>query len=370
MPTIEETVEYVVSAPSWDERVARIRVIPQRHGTADHPAIYAAIAQEAYVQDLAPDFAYIHVREFYEPEFFEVAYAAAAAATDGFRRVDVNTLAETIERDPRTLLAFRTVAGLTREEFAHSTHLAGEPLGLHGVSGSKVDSMERRGTAVTADQARVIATTVAAIVAGTLFPPAPGDLKSRQQKPDTIDGWASVQHFAAAGVPYSLFLHQRHYGGSYRQLLDATSKARGDLIEDAVEALFRDSGIPYIRTGSHNQGDIQERFEVHVTPAPDFVVFDTSDSLRALLECKGASDGGTARDKALRFERLRDEAARLGGIPLLAVLGGIGWARVNDTLGPVIRDTEARVFTLATLPQMLSVTPFPSLAGLAAGEAE
>jgi hypothetical protein len=49
---------------------------------------------------------------------------------------------------------------------------------------------------------------------------------------------------------------------------------------------------------------------------------------------------------------------------LLAVLGGIGWARVNDTLGPVIRDTDGRVFPVANLPEMLTIAPFPSLLGL------
>ena len=106
-------------------------------------------------------------------------------------------------------------------------------------------------------------------------------------------------------MPYSIFLHQRHYGGAFRQVLDATSGRRG------------------------------------------------------MLECKGTNDGGTARDKALRFQRLRDESVRLGGIPLVAVLGGIGWSRVNDTLGPVVRDTDGRVFTLANLPELLMTTPFP-----------
>lgn len=124
--------------------------------------------------------------------------------------------------------------------------------------------------------------------------------------------------------------------------------------------------MPFLRTGSHNQGDIAARFEIRVAPAPDFVVFDVSDTLRAMLECKLVNDGGTARDKALRFERLRAEAVRLGGVPLLAVLGGMGWARVNDTLGPVVRDTDGRVFTLSTLPQMLDVAAFPTLRGLAA----
>jgi hypothetical protein len=199
-------------------------------------------------------------------------------------------------------------------------------------------------------------------MSGTLFGSPPGDLKSKQQKPDTINGWVTVQQFAAHGVPYGVFLHQRHYGGAYRQLLDATSELRGNLIEDAVEALFTEHGVPYIRTGSHNQAEIEARFDVQVRPAPDFVVYDDSDNLRAMLECKGANDGGTARDKALRFERLREESVRLGGIPLIAVLGGLGWMRVNDTLGPVVRDCDGRVFSVSNLVDMLTVAPFPTLA--------
>ena len=68
---------------------------------------------------------------------------------------------------------------------------------------------------------------------------------------------------------------------------------------------------------------------------------------------------------SLRFSRLRAESIRLGGIPLVAVLGGIGWARINDALGPVVRDTDGRVFTLATLSSMLEVAPFPGLLGTA-----
>ena len=86
--------------------------------------------------------------------------------------------------------------------------------------------------------------------------------------------------------------HPAIYAAVARQVLDATSVQRGDLIEDAVEALFKENGIPHVRTGGHNQGDIEARFGVLVTPAPDFVVFDESDTLRAMLECKGANDGG------------------------------------------------------------------------------
>lgn len=371
--TIEKTVQSILGAADWSQRIQQIRLVPQRHGTGDHSAIYAAVARTLYMPHLAPDFAYIHEAPFYETDHFFEAYDEADRLTVGFTRIAETDLVEALIECPRTLLVFRTLLGLTKDEFAHSTLLAAIPAGLESLSSSQVDTMERSpvtGTRPTTPkalskatvQASAAAKTIATIMSGELFGDAPTGLRIKQQKPDTERGWHSVQNYAANGVPLKVFLHQRHYGGAYRQVLDATSTQRGDLIEDAVEALFIERGISFIRTGSHNQGDIAERFEVRVTPAPDFVVFDPLDgSLKAMLECKGTNNGGTARDKALRFGRLRDESIRLGGIPLIAVLGGIGWARINDALGPVVRDTDGRVFTLSTLNSMLEVAPFPSL---------
>lgn len=123
--------------------------------------------------------------------------------------------------------------------------------------------------------------------------------------------------------------------------------------------------MPHIRTGSHNQGDIQARFEVMVTPSPTSW---SSMSRRRSEPCWSARGRTTAARQETRRCALNDFAASRSvwaGLPLLAVLGGIGWARVNDTLGPVIRDTDGRVFTLANLPEMLTVAPFPTLVGLA-----
>jgi hypothetical protein len=363
MPTPSETIERIVEASGLNQRVAQIRLVPQNHGTGEHARIFAELARLLYLPHLAPDFAYIHEAPFYEQSYFLNVYDAAHRATDGFEAVSEDDLARTIQNDPRTLLVFRTILGLTREEFAHSTTLAGEPAGLPSLTSAKVDSMERSALATNETQARTAARTVRLIMDGSLFGEPPSGLRRKQAKPDTDRGWLSVRDFAINRVPLAIYLHQRHYGGAFRQVLDATSTQRGDLIEDAVENLFQQHRIPFIRTGSNNQAEIATRFEVRVIPAPDFVVFDTSGSLKAMLECKGTNNGGTARDKALRFERLRDESIRLGGIPLIAVLGGMGWARVNDALGPVVRDTEGRVFTLSTLPSMLEVAPFPSLVG-------
>jgi hypothetical protein len=372
--TIDATINAILRAETWTQRVQQIRLVPQRHGTGEHGTIYAAVARALYLPHLAPDFAYIHEAPFYEPAHFFKAYDEADRLTGSFSQVSEADLAEALVQCPGTLLVFRTLLGLTKEEFAHSSVLAAGPANLEPLSSSQIDAMERatvatepgkpsRATAARAGrQATIAARTVIAVMDGDLFGEAPPGLRSKQDKPDTANGWDSVRDFAARGVPLKVFLHQRHYGGAFRQVLDATSGRRGDLIEDAVEELFTEHSLSFVRTGSHNQADIADRFEVHVTPAPDFVVFDPrDDSLKAMLECKGTNNGGTARDKALRFNRLRDESVRLGGVPLVAVLSGIGWTRINDALGPVVRDTDGRVFTLSTLSCMLQVAPFPSL---------
>ncbi len=126
MPSIEETVHKILTAPSWDKRVAQIRLVTHNHGTADHSQIWARVAREGYVPHLAPDFAYIHQAPFYETDYFRDVYATAVAATENFARVDPASLTRVLEDDPRTLLVLRTVVGLTKEKFAHSTTLVGE----------------------------------------------------------------------------------------------------------------------------------------------------------------------------------------------------------------------------------------------------
>lgn len=361
VPTVSETIAKIVDAKTWDKRIAEIRLIPQYHGLSEQHQIQAAIARLLYVPSLAPDFAYINEAEFYGQEYFDLVYGIASVATNGFMNISEESLTEILQKDPRTLLVFRTITGLTKAEFSHASKIVASADGRDPLTSAKVDSMERSGTATTTNQAGVAAITLSRIVDQTLFGMPPAGLVSKLSKADTKDGWTSVQQYAKRGVPFSMLLHQRHYGGAFRQLLDATSTTRGNLIEDAVESLFKEKGVLYIRTGSNNQSAVAARFQIQVTPAPDFVVFDKLGVLRAILECKGTNDGGTARDKAHRFDTLRREAIRLGGVPLVAVLGGIGWSRVNDALGPVVRDTDGRVFTLSNLSNMLLVQPFPSL---------
>lgn len=354
-----DIAEEVAAAPTWDARVALIRKVPESFGKAQHQLVYAAIAERAYAPSVTADFGYVHWRPDYELEPIEAAYGDAATATSGFRNVSPSTMEHVLADHPRTLQVFRLLLGLTASEFAEACAAL---VGNAKVSKSSIRAMES-GISPSPELAAVCAGVIDQMMSGQLFPPMPGQtqLRSKIQKPDTSGGWTSVQYFAANGVPLPMFLHQRAYGGAFRQLLDATSSQRGNVLEEPVEELFVSAGISFLRTGSHSQSEIATRFGLTVRPAPDFVVFDKNDTLRAILECKGASDGGTARDKASRFSSLRAEANRLGGIPLFAVLGGVGWRRTGDALGPVVRDTDGRVFTIATLPEMLTVEPMAAL---------
>ena len=106
-------------------------------------------------------------------------YADTFAATSGFTEVLETKLTSVLLDNPRTLLVFRTITGLTKEEFAHAKVMAGEPIGLRPLKPNKVDAMERNGTAITDEQGRVAAKALSQIIGGSLFGTPPGDLISK-----------------------------------------------------------------------------------------------------------------------------------------------------------------------------------------------
>jgi hypothetical protein len=356
-----ELIEQIAAAGDPDSRTALIRRVPEVFGTSQHKDIYSSIAARVYVPTLAPDFAYIHWVPSYELPPIDRAYADAVTLTAGFSQVGVDTLATILTRVPHTLRIFRLLLGLTPQELAASTERLANASCSQGLTTARVKAIEE-GARCDERTAWCLANLIDLAMSADLFPPPPTqDVRSKIDKPDTSDGWVTVRRLATDGVPLSMFLHQRHYGGAFRQLLDATSTRRGDILEEAVSELLTSHGVSFIRTGSSNQVEIATRFGLTVRPAPDFVVFDSTNSIKAIIECKAANDGGTARDKAGRFGTLRAEATRLGGLPLVAVLAGLGWKRTADALGPVIRDTDGRVFTLATLGDIMKTAPFSSL---------
>jgi len=88
---------------------------------------------------------------------------------------------------------FRTIMGFTKGEFAQCTKLAGEPLGIKDLSQGKIDSLESGTEAIDLDQVRLLAITLTKIIDGSLFGEPVGELRRKQHKPDTAEGWLSVQ---------------------------------------------------------------------------------------------------------------------------------------------------------------------------------
>jgi hypothetical protein len=361
---VQQAVHRIEHAATWDARVHEVRRIPELFGQQQHQVVYAAVAEAMYKPHLSPQFAYVQWPDDYELRPFQRAYDRAFELTAGFTRVTVDDIAAVLREAPETLKVFRAIVGYTPNELAVAESLVAEEVGGAKLNQNRAKALEG-GRAATAGEARTLAVTIDRLMTGTMWEVAAGEVRSKLEKPDTERGWETVQRFAERGIPYSVLLHQRHYGGAFRQLLDATSSQRGNILEEPLEELLIANGVPHIRTGAHNQQEIETRFGLTVKPAPDFVVFQQPNTLRALIECKQANDGGTARDKAARFRSLNQEGGRLGGVPVFAVLDGLGWERTNDALGPVVRDTDGRVLTLQTLPEILTVQPFPGLVGTA-----
>lgn len=357
-----DLVAKVVAGP-WPERVAAVRSVPAEFPGKEHQAVYAEVSRGFYAQRLGPHFHLIPwPPRFLDRAGFESAYRAAEHATAGFRRTGPQDLAAAINSDPRSLRVFRLIMGYTPRELAEAL---GEFEGVR-LSDASITRLEDGGPVTAQAKAAVeaLGRLISTIVDRGGYSVS-RELRHRgflgkTEKPDTEQGWSTVERFAGEGVPYHELLYQRWYGGAFRQLQDAGGRLKGDILEDATEDLFEENKVPYVRTVPGTQATAGERFGIQVQPAPAFILHDGS-TARGLLECKSAGDGGTARDKAGRFRTLRAEATRLGGIPVLAVLEGFGWRRVSDALGPVVRDCDGRVFTPESLHELIDVDPVRDL---------
>ena len=282
--TVDELVARVAASRTWNERVEEIRRVPELFGQAQHSGAYAAIAAALYRPHLAAQFAYVQWKPTYEVGAVQTAYDDAVRLTQNFSLVEPENLEFALLESPRTLRIFRLVVGYTTTEFAVAASQAALRIGALAVTKGRVEAMED-GAATSVGIAQACAEAIHLLVTGQMWDVATGDFRSKIEKPDTANGWATVQQFARDGVPYSLFLHQRHYGGPFRTLLDATSTVRGDILEIPLEELLLREGIPFIRTGSQNQAEIAQRFGLTVRPAPDFVIFEGTRTLRAIIEC-------------------------------------------------------------------------------------
>ena len=194
--------------------------------------------------------------------------------------------------------------------------------------------------------------------------------RTKLDKVDTADGWESVHRLAVEGVPYDVFLHQRHMGGAFRQLLDAASEERGEMLEAAVQHSVRGARRAVCSDRLARPGRDRRAIQPHHEPGarlrPLRAARHASERSSSASSPTTVAPPGTRPPASTASAR---KCIRLGGVPVFALLDGLGWERINDALAPVVAHCDGRVFTLETLPAMLETQPFPQLVGVS-GEIE
>jgi hypothetical protein len=306
----------------------------------------------AYANYLSPMFHLIpwDSRVIMPEDEFRKAYELAAQHTAAFTSVSVDSLIQAMIECPPTLTVFRTIAGYRVQELAYVLeYKLKNRVTEAAIKG--IESARRSPTPRQREQSPFIAQALFSAVEGTLLPRASGTdgFIDRHDKFDTKHGWSDAARAAQAGVPYATVLYERYLGRPFAYVVDALSGMKADLIEVPVQNLLTKHGVPFYRSRAI---DRIAGFE----QAPDFLI-PNREAPSIVIEAKLAEDGGTARDKASRIERLSRITDRQG-VVLVAVVDGKGFFRINDVLAPILRVTKGLTFTLSTLDAMIDLPAF------------
>ena len=175
----------------------------------------------------------------------------------------------------------------------------------------------------------------------------------RLDKVDTASGLESLRYVASQHVPYAMLLYERYLGRPFATHRDAVSELVGDVMETAIEEHLSRARIIFRKTKRAERVPGYDQ-------APDFFVPDEFNP-SVIIEAKITGDDGTARDKVARIERLtrmRDDRRRDGhrDFEVVACIDGRGFGVRREDMRSLISRTEGKVFTLATLDQMIAHT--------------
>ena len=294
---------------------------------------------------------------------FSAIYDVAEKATAGFSAMTPNRIGNVLRDEPRSLVVFRMIAALSRNQISYVLNTLYDI----NLSGDELRIIERKGSSARAASLTKWSAAVERVgellykgVTGELmtFPEGidPQKFKALTDKVDTARGWQSVTELVNHGVPYHTLLYQRYIGGTFGQAINTSTTVKADLLEDPVEKLLSENRIPFHRVGAREK-------VVGWEQAPDFLI-PAKERAEVVIEAKVAEDGGTARDKAARIERLARLAYSKGATPI-AVIDGLGFFRINDVLAPILANTQGRVYSTANLSEMLEVPELAKWTGKA-----
>jgi hypothetical protein len=299
---------------------------------------------------------------FLEYPVFEQGYQALKQATEDFRNLSPEFIAQTVYRFPAAFIVLRSMLGFSPPEWAY---VATQRTGVVVPQGA-IRTLDRNirmnpltpisaGGALTGERIRaLIIAACELLVEGAPSDERTPELIHRLDKADTRDGLASIQPLADLGVPYAMLLYERFLGRPFAGHRDSVSELVGDVLETAIEGVLTRAGISHRKT----------KRAARVTgfdQAPDFIIPDEFNP-RVVIEAKITEDDGTARDKVTRVQHLGTlsiQGLQPNDPPrfeVIACIAGRGFKVRREDMRKLLLATRGKVFTLQTISHLVDST--------------
>ena len=300
--------------------------------------------------------------KFVEYHEFQGAYEILRRQTNAFADFTEDRVWDALRENSLCLAVVRTVLGMSPPEWVdlarsdrESDITQGYARSLDGrcrTDRNYIGGLVRPRGAKALDRIdALVSVAVEYITRGA--PSGAADTVHRLDKVDTSHGLESLRHVASQHAPYAMLLYERYLGRPFATHRDAVSELVGDTMETAIEEHLSRARIVFRKTKRAERIPGYEQ-------APDFFVPDEF-SPSIVIEAKITGDDGTARDKVARIERLtrmRNDRRRAGqaDFHVVACIDGRGFGVRREDMRSLITMTEGKVFTLATLDQMIAHT--------------
>lgn len=289
---------------------------------------------------------------------FEQGYEALKRATENFSHFTAKLIVPIILQTPVALVVLRSILGFTPPELAY---IASQHSNISITQGF-ARTLDRKARFSPTTPMKVTDTTslrLSGLVDTACHllrngAPAISELSlHRLNKADTRDGLNGIKSLAAMGVPYSMLLYERFLGRPFAGHRDSVSELVGDSLEIAIEEILIKHGISFRKT---------KRAEkiVGFDQIPDFIV-PSEFNPQVIIEAKITEDDGTARDKATRIQHLgelslKDMPIDQPKFEVVACIGGRGFGVRREDMKKILFATRGKVFTMQTLPQIVTYT--------------
>lgn len=291
-------------------------------------------------------------------ERFRSAYERLKRTTEGFERVDEDSLLEGLQTDPLSFVVIRCILGMTAIEWARLTE---EEFDVEIPEGyvRKRDSEARAGREEFRQMTDLRRERIMAMLRCAShyldreLEEISDDVVHRLDKVDTGRGLQGIRHAASEGVPYAVLLYERFLGRPFASHRDSVSELIGNVMENAVEEELRGAGVSFRQT---NRAENVPGFE----QAPDFIIPDEFEP-DVVIEAKITNDDGTARDKVTRIQHLHTLSRDWGtqqtpAFQIVACIDGLGFGVRREDMRKLFEATDGKVFTTETLDHLTDHT--------------